>query len=82
MVRKMYEQESIEEELVQVFNEFDRDKDGDIGQEDLMYMMQQLGNTNFNLVDAKDMLDDIDRDDDAKINFLEFAQIMMYDTLD
>ena len=49
MVKKMYELQSVEEELVQVFNQFDMDKDGDIGQEDLMCMMQQLGNTNFNL---------------------------------
>ena len=47
-----------------------------------MCMMQELGNKDFDLDAAKDMLDDIDRDDDGKINFLEFTQIMMYDTLD
>ena len=43
MVKKLAEADDAEEELVKVFNRFDKDGDGEIGVEDLIQMMTELG---------------------------------------
>ena len=81
VTKKLWEGESAEEELVQVFKRFDKDDDNEIGPEDLTKMMNELG-FQFTEDDARDMIWELDVDQDGKINFLEFIQTMMYDTMD
>ena len=81
VTKKLWEGESAEEELVQVFKRFDQDGDNEIGPEDLTKMMNELG-YQFTEDDARDMIWELDVDQDGKINFLEFIQTMMYDTMD
>mmetsp|Transcript_26196 Transcript_26196/g.30599 ORF Transcript_26196/g.30599 Transcript_26196/m.30599 type:complete len:126 (+) Transcript_26196:219-596(+) len=81
MVKKLAEGHSLEEELVTVFNRFDGDGDGEIGIDDLLSIMKELGHP-CDEEEARDMIFCIDKDEDGHINFLEFVQTMMYDTLD
>ena len=66
---------------MKVFNRFDKDGDGEIGVEDLIEMMTELGYP-LDLEEARDIIFYVDKDENEKINFLEFVQTMMYDTLD
>eukprot|EP00354_Favella_ehrenbergii_P002787 CAMPEP_0170469404 /NCGR_PEP_ID=MMETSP0123-20130129/12245_1 /TAXON_ID=182087 /ORGANISM="Favella ehrenbergii, Strain Fehren 1" /LENGTH=69 /DNA_ID=CAMNT_0010736261 /DNA_START=266 /DNA_END=475 /DNA_ORIENTATION=+ len=43
MVKKLAEGHTLEEELVTVFNRFDGDGDGEIGTDDLLSIMKELG---------------------------------------
>ena len=81
MVKRNAENQNIEEELVLVFNRFDKDGDGEIGVQDLMETMLELGHS-IDLEEAHDMVFQMDKDEDGSINFLEFVQTMLYDTLD
>ena len=82
MVKRAAENQNAEEELVLVFNRFDKDGDGEIGVQDLMDMMQELGHP-FDMEEAHDMIYQIRKEeDDGSINFQEFVQTMLYDTLD
>ena len=72
MVKRLHENDSIEEELVTVFNRFDKDGDGEIGVDDLVDMMRELGH-NIEEQEAQDMIFCIDKDEDGTINFEEFV---------
>jgi len=56
------------------FKKYDLDKDSYIGFEDLKYMMEKLGNPQTHL-GLKQMIKDIDEDNDGKISFREFLTI-------
>ena len=81
MVKQMRDVDCAEEELVAVFKKFDKDEDGEIGHEDLMIMMRELGN-DMEIDDAKDMIHMFDVDGNGGIKFQEFVMLMMYDTQD
>ena len=81
MVKKLTEGNDAEEELVTVYKRFDKDGDGEIGLDDLTQMMNELGH-NMDQEEARDLIFCMDKDEDGQINFLEFVQTMMYDTLD
>ena len=72
MVKRLHENDSIEEELVTVFKRFDKDGDGEIGVDDLVDMMRELGH-NIEEQEAQDMIFCIDKDEDGTINFEEFV---------
>ena len=57
------------------------DGNGEIGPEDLMLKMNDLGHE-MDIEYAKDMIHTFDFDSDGTISFLEFVQFMMYDTQD
>ena len=81
MIKFLFEADQGEEELVTVFKRFDKDGDGEISSEDLRAMMNELG-YDIDVQEAQDMVFFFDNDDDQKINFEEFVQLMMYDTMD
>jgi len=60
-----------------VFNRFDKDGDGELDQNDLIKMFEELG-TPTTSADCLDMLYCFDKNDDEKLNFEEFVQIMLY----
>ena len=64
-----------------VFKRFDKDGDGEIGVDDLCDMMHELG-YDLEEQEAQDMIFCIDKDEDGMINFEEFVQTMLYNTLD
>ena len=69
------------EELVLVFNRFDKDGDGEINVSDLAEMFREVGHV-IELEEVHDMLYILDKDEDGTLNFSEFIQIMMFDTQD
>ena len=81
MIKQMRDVEESEEELVQVFQCFDKDDDGFINASDLLQMMRELGN-DMSVEEAENMIYLFDSSGDAQISFPEFIQLMMYDTLD
>ena len=81
MVKTLVEADKAEEELVQVFRQFDRNADGVIDAYDLQMQFRDLG-FECDQDKAHNMINFFDRDADGQINFAEFVQIMMYDTED
>ena len=81
MVKTLNEADKAQEELVQVFNKFDINCDGEIDTHDLQYALQDLG-YECDFEEAGDMIHCFDKDEDGSINFAEFVQLMMYDTTD
>ena len=81
MVKTLRDEDQAAEELVEVFKRFDLDNDGLIGWEDLVLVFTELGYT-IDAKEAKEMICFFDHDSDQHINFSEFVQLMMYDTLD
>ena len=81
MIKFLFEADQGEEELVTVFKRFDKDGDGEISSEDLRAMMNELG-YDVDVQEAQDMVMFFDNNDDQRINFEEFVQLMMYDTMD
>ena len=81
MVKTLATAELQEEELVTVFKRFDKDKDGELNWSDIKLMFNELG---YEMTDeeAQDMIHFFDTNDDSQINFEEFVQLMMYDTMD
>lgn len=69
------------EELVNVFKRFDVDGDGEITWKDLVNIFTEIGH-DMDEAEAREMIHFFDRDEDNSINFLEFVQLMMYDTVD
>ena len=81
MVKHMLDVENSEEELVQVFKCFDKDRDGFVGSEDLLQMMVELGN-DMTIEEAKNMIFLFDEKGDGMFDFRSFVELMMFDTLD
>mmetsp|Transcript_59623 Transcript_59623/g.105956 ORF Transcript_59623/g.105956 Transcript_59623/m.105956 type:complete len:150 (-) Transcript_59623:72-521(-) len=75
MSRKLKETDT-EEELIEAFKVFDRDRDGFISAGELRYSMKDLGEKlNDNEVD--EMIREADIDGDGLINYDEFVKMMM-----
>ena len=72
MVINLAKEDNKEEELVQVFNRFDQDGDGEISAPDLINIFASLG-VEIDEDEALDMIYCLDKDDDGKINFEEFV---------
>ena len=79
MIKTLNEADKAEEELVMVFNSFDKDGDGEIKPADLQLTFNELG-YDCDQDEARDMLHFFDKDQDGSINFAEFVDLMMYDT--
>lgn len=65
-----------EEELVQAFRVFDRDRNGYITASEFKYTMNKLGH-NITTAEAKQMIKDADSNGDGLINYEEFYHKMM-----
>ena len=81
MVKTLNEADKAEEEIVTVFKRFDKNGDGEIDAQDLQAVFNELG-YECDQEEARDMIHFFDRDEDNSINFAEFVQLMMYDTMD
>lgn len=81
MVMTLAKADHEEEELVTVFKRFDKNGDGEICASDLIQIMKELGQE-IDIDEAHDIIFAIDRDSDGSVNFLEFVQMMMFDTKD
>ena len=79
MIKQLKKEMNAEEELVEVFNMFDTDGDGQISPHDLCARFQALGDPIF-LDEAHEMIRCSDVDNDGYFNFTEFVKVMMYDT--
>ncbi len=75
MAKKMGDTDS-KDELVKAFNVFDRDGNGYIDAKELRLAMTRLGEK---LTDAEvdDMIKDADKNGDGKVDYKEFAAMMM-----
>jgi len=62
-------------ELKDAFEMFDRDKDGLISNKELGNILRSLGHEP-NDVEIADMINDVDSDEDGKIDFNEFMHLM------
>ncbi|CAF1197733.1 unnamed protein product [Adineta steineri] len=65
------------EELQEAFRMFDRTDSGFITIDDLWHGMQNLGE-NLTKHEIEEMMQEADRDQDGKINFAEFTEIIRY----
>lgn len=81
MVKTMTEADQAEEELVEVFREFDVNKDGEVNWQDLLKVFSSMGYS-MDEKEAQEIIHFFDSDGDGSINFAEFVKIMMYDTSD
>ena len=79
----MYEEEYITDEqrkdLQDVFDQFDKDKDGKISAKELENAMQSMGQ-NPTVEEIQEMLKEVDLDQDGKISFEEFMHLMTNNT--
>ena len=82
MVKTMVSQDKTEEELVQVFKRFDKDGDGYVRAEDLLAMFRELGYVDFDIDAAQEMIRLFDKNEDDYLDFMEFIELLMYDTQD
>ena len=82
MVKTMVSQDKTEEELVQVFKRFDKDGDGLVGADDLLAMFLELGYVDFDMDAAQEMIRLFDKNEDDYLEFMEFAELLMYNTED
>ena len=81
MVKTLNDADKAEEELVEVFNKFDQNGDGNIDANDLKVQFANLG-YEIDDQEAAEMVTLFDIDNDNEINFTEFVKLMMYDTND
>ena len=76
----MYEEEYITEsqrkELQDVFDQFDKDKDGKISANELENAMQSMGQ-NPTVEEVQEMMKEVDLNQDGKIDFDEFMTLMI-----
>ena len=76
----MYEEEFITEEqrkeLQEVFDQFDKDKDGKISSKELENAMQSMGQ-NPTVDEVNQMMQEVDLNQDGKIDFDEFMTLML-----
>jgi Ca2+-binding EF-hand superfamily protein len=75
MVKKMAENQP-EEELLEVFRDFDKNCDDLIDFHDLKSTMMELGE-HLTDDDVHDMIDEHDHDNDKALNYPEFVKMMM-----
>ena len=76
----MYEEEYITDEqrkeLQDVFDQFDKDKDGKISSNELENAMQSMGQ-NPTVEEVQEMMKEVDLNQDGKIDFDEFMTLMI-----
>ena len=76
----MYEEEFITEEqrkeLQEVFDQFDKDKDGKISSKELENAMQSMGQ-NPTVDEVNQMMQEVDINQDGKIDYEEFMTLML-----
>ncbi|CAI4229708.1 unnamed protein product [Auanema sp. JU1783] len=75
VLRKQFVDPKEEKELRQVFNVFDKNQDGLISLDDLVYVMMSLGEK-LTEAEAKDMIKEGDLDHDGMIDFQEFIMLI------
>ncbi len=75
MSKKMNEPDS-QEELVKAFNVFDSDGNGYIDAKELRLAMTRLGEK-LTEAEVDDMIKDADKNGDGKVDYKEFAALMM-----
>eukprot|EP00931_Biecheleriopsis_adriatica_P082810 TRINITY_DN5627_c0_g1_i1.p2 TRINITY_DN5627_c0_g1~~TRINITY_DN5627_c0_g1_i1.p2 ORF type:complete len:151 (+),score=60.04 TRINITY_DN5627_c0_g1_i1:63-515(+) len=75
MSRKLKETDT-EEELIEAFKVFDRDRDGFISATELRVSMTGLGE-DLKEVEVAEMIKEADQDGDGSINYDEFVKMMM-----
>eukprot|EP00434_Breviolum_minutum_P036116 symbB.v1.2.031988.t1/scaffold3776.1/size50502/3 len=75
MSRKLKETDT-EEELIEAFKVFDRDRDGFISGGELRASMTNLGER-LNDAEVDEMIKEADLDGDGLINYDEFVRMMM-----
>ena len=71
MVKQIKIANDMEEELVEVFNQFDVNSDHVIDVEDIYAKFKELGDP-LSMEECQEMMVVIDRDGDGKFNFAEF----------
>ncbi|KAF7729223.1 hypothetical protein EC973_004752 [Apophysomyces ossiformis] len=64
-----------DDELVQVFQAFDKNKDGLISEQELREMMKRLGEE-VSAIEIKNMMEDADTNRDGYIDLAEFKRLM------
>ena len=80
MVKNLVEADKVEEELVDVFNNFDLDNDGKINAMDLINMMRNIGQkTNIN--EANEMIKFFGNNG-SDMRFCDFVKLLMFDSTD
>jgi len=71
MARKMRDADTFREDLKEIFDVFDLNKDGGIDKDELKHIMTSIGE-NVQDEDIDDMIKEADEDGDDAINFEEF----------
>ena len=73
LTTKMKEQKD-DKDLLEIFNMFDKDRDGLISENDINYIIDEIGE-DFEEEIIKELISMGDEDRDGKINFIEFKKI-------
>lgn len=81
LVKQLKTAEDQEEELVEVFKQFDVGADGKITAEDLMLRFEQLKDPQSKEF-CNEVLRITDKDGDGCLNFAEFVKVMLYNPND
>lgn len=76
MKRKYKDPDQVKDELIQAFKVFDKDQNNFISAEELSNVMKTIGEP-LSPKEVQEMMDSADVDGDGKINYEEFAAIMM-----
>ncbi|KAH7372454.1 hypothetical protein KP509_17G005100 [Ceratopteris richardii] len=74
-ISEIFLQQLVYEEIAEAFHAFDKNKDGNLSEDELILVLQSLGmNPTERLV--KEMMEEADIDHDGFINHIEFQRIM------
>ena len=75
MARKMKESDN-EEEIIEAFKVFDRDGNGLISSDELLHVLNSLGEK-LTIEEVDDLIKDADLDGDGYINYEEFVNLIL-----
>ena len=75
MARKMKESDN-EEEIIEAFKVFDRDGNGLISSDELLHVLNSLGDK-LTIEEVDDLIKDADLDGDGYINYEEFVNLIL-----
>ncbi|GBG86742.1 hypothetical protein CBR_g41807 [Chara braunii] len=76
MSKKMKDLESEEDELKEAFMVFDKDQNGFISSQELMYVMMNLGEK-LSKEEAEEMIKEAGSQSDGQINYEEFVKVLL-----
>ena len=76
LITRKTEESEAEDELREIFRVFDEDGDGYISAVELKHVMRNLGEK-LRDEDVKKMIEEADMDGDGKLNYEEFAKMML-----